>query len=102
VLPVPFFVEDAVLLSEITWSRQNKDSERSQVLYRGQDVYLLMRTPQPGESAKPQPTNYLYTLYRDGNTIENRCTDPSALLKNLLPHKMTPLEYKCWQLEQKQ
>ncbi len=91
-------------LSEIKWMEQNKIVDRSQVLYEvgTNNIYLLMREPLPGESAKPPAlrTRFRYKLYADGSVLTMQTEDPTAILEHLWPHKMTPLELKCWKMEQ--
>lgn len=90
-------------LSEIKWQTQNKDTERSQILFKpgASTFYILMRSPMPGESAKPPAlrTRYSYMLYRDGYEIAEQGTDPEPILDKLWPTRMTPLELKCWEME---
>ncbi|EIZ87116.1 hypothetical protein WYO_0153 [Methylobacterium sp. GXF4] len=88
-------------LSDITWTLQNKSAERSQVLYDGETLYILVRFARLTPSGVPVvPTVYSYTAYEHGAQPRWSGEDPADFLDNLHTHKMTPLELKCWRMEQ--
>ncbi|MDE4913499.1 hypothetical protein PQI07_22725 [Methylobacterium sp. 092160098-2] len=95
-------------LSEVRWSPQNKTAFRSQILYDAYgEMFLLMRNPVDLSKFSPleqkcmvsQGQQWVYTLYANGSDPVWDTMTPEDRLAELFTRKMTPLEAKCWKLE---
>ncbi|MGU3659204.1 hypothetical protein [Methylobacterium fujisawaense] len=96
-------------LSEIKWTRQNKTAERSQILYDAWgEMFLLIRNPVDLSKLSPLEAKcmvstkqeWMYTLLAGGADPVWDTITPEDRLAELFTRKMTPLEVKCWQMEQ--
>ncbi|MBP33206.1 hypothetical protein [Methylobacterium sp.] len=96
-------------LDQITWTRQNKTAERSQMLYDAEGtLHLLIRNPVDLSAMSPLEAkcavaakqDWTYTLLAGGADPVWSTMFPEDRMGELFTRRMTPLELKCWKMEQ--
>lgn len=82
---------------QIIWRQYSAISDRSQELYGGdQDMYVISRTKKRDDRGL-LTNEWKYCLLQGGHDRVWYGDNLTDMLKNLWPHKMTPLEIKCWE-----